>query len=202
MIIPVKKGNFLVNIKIMKKIWALIGSVLIFTGLKAQEPVKVKKETTPVIKADKSETMVKGKVFPKLEYEAKEESGKYVKVDNVNRKEALKGFVYLKVEGPAYSAESRSFGYLKLEESSIPNTTGVDKYIKAESNARGSVYIKFDGIKGEAGNIKDMYLKVEGNVQEGKNGFVYLKLDASSMKTAAAVDYYLKISPIKGESKD
>jgi hypothetical protein len=79
----------MVNIKIMKKIWAIIGSVLIFTGLKAQEPVKVKKETTPVKKSNKTEKMYRGEVIPKLEYEANEASGKYVKVDNVNRKEAL-----------------------------------------------------------------------------------------------------------------
>ena len=191
----------------MKKIWAILGSVLIFAGLKAQEPVRAKKETTPVKESDKPEKIAKGKVFPKLEleYGDNEETGKYVKVDKVNREEALKGNVYLKVEGPVYRSESISFVYLKVDAASTPKLKGIPIYLKAQSTdgTKGTdYYLQYEGVKGETTSLRDVYLKVEGQAREGKTGFVYLKVDASTVNTAAATDYYLKIPTIKGETKD
>ena len=184
----------------MRKIWAMIGTLLIFSGLKSQEPVKAKKETTPV-KPAKSEKILKGEVIPKVETAANNQSGLYVKVDSVNRKEALKGHVYLKVEGTAYSGPSQPFVYLKVEAATLPGDIKVTRYIKGESANKAHVYLHYDGVKGEAAPKGiPIYLKAEGNVKEGERGFVYLKVEAPSTTTAAA-DYYIKLPGVKGESK-
>lgn len=186
----------------MRKIWTMIGSLLIFTGLKSQEPVKVKKETTPVKKSTIKEKMYKGEVIPKFETATNNQSGLYVKVDSINRKEALKGHIYLKVEGLAYSGAKKPFVYIKIGSSTLPSEAQITKYVKGESVNKGHVYLKFEGIKGETSSKGiDIYLKALGTVSDGEKGIIYVKLDAPPTGTAAAVDYYLKIPGVKGESK-
>lgn len=129
----------------MNKILTMLGSILIFTGLKAQDTTKVRKETTPVKEIKSQQTPANNKVLHKVDAEHKLEGKVYPKIEPQYKVEAnshkVEGKVFPKVEAKDYKVEGKTIPKVEAKDYKIEGKT----FPKVE--AKGEVIPKVESKK-------------------------------------------------------